>query len=72
MEIIVLALKIFLIEAAKRLAILAGLMGATMPVDQQSVWWSEIEGGTATYWARLSERENALLQRGQTYGRSCV
>lgn len=25
-----------------------------------------------TYWARLSEREKALLHSGQTYGRSCV
>jgi hypothetical protein len=25
-----------------------------------------------THWARLSEREKALLHNGQTYGRSCV
>lgn len=70
-KIISVILQLFL--GHQRLTILLGLMDTTVPDMglESTVKEPEIEN-KETYWARLSEREKALLQYGQGYGRSCV
>jgi len=68
-ELVVFVVEVLLVEAAQRLAVLSRLVGATMS--------GNVSGGRVTarrdaYWARLSEREKALLQSEHTYGRSWV
>jgi len=57
----------------QRLTILLGLMDTTVPnIGLESTVKGPDMENKGTYWARLSEREKALLQYGQGYGRSCV
>lgn len=72
-ELVFFSLKIVVAVIAE-LAVGTGLMRPTMP--RKGV--SSVKGGALhircrrTYCARLSDLENALVQWGQTYGRSCV
>lgn len=70
-ELVILTLELILVEVAQRLAIRTGLVCAAMSGSNVSVVQTWPTAGVA-YWARLSEREKALLHSGQTYGRSCV
>jgi hypothetical protein len=65
-EVVLVALEIVFLVIAQRLAVRAGLVCATMSVEVISM--GTLVGGlnSATYWARLSEREKALLHSGQT------
>ena len=60
----VLTVEVLLVEV-ERLAILAGFVGAAMSVELLLAQCT-CDRYVATYWARLSEREKALLHRGQT------
>lgn len=66
-EFVLFSLEI-LIAIVAQFAVCTRLMSTSMP--RIGVSWFVRFGGVATYWARLSDRENALLQWGQTYGRS--
>jgi hypothetical protein len=65
-KVVLIALEIVFLVIAQRLAVRAGLVCATMSTE--AVSRRALIGGLngATYWARLSEREKALLHRGQT------
>ena len=70
---IILAFQVFILVIAQRLAVSAGLVCATMSNKTKLAFclfdWV-VASEEITYWARLSEREKALLHNGQTYGRS--
>lgn len=73
LKVVILTFQVFVLVIAQRLAVSAGLMCATMSNKTKLAfclfdWVAASEG--MTYWARLSEREKALLHNGQTYGRS--
>ena len=70
-EFVLLSLKIFVTIVAN-LTIRTGLVRATMSEMYVSLGRNYRSFALGTYWARLSDREKALLQLGHTYGRSCV
>lgn len=71
-EALVVLLFLFAV-ADDRVTFLTRLVGAAVPVGVTCQPCTKIRvRGYGTYCARLSEREKALLHRGQTYGRSCV
>ncbi len=65
-EVILLTFKVLFLVVTERLAVWAWLVCATMSARAVSILCFVKSKTKNAYWARLSEREKALLHRGQT------